>query len=211
MVSTSRAQGKDLSVAELEEWFGKATGFGGQNTEDDLMERLVKGEYQQKGADIMAYCMSYKLFALRLPLTLMCMHFLNGMANPHLRQDCARTQQGQRWESLDAPLQFARGRDVALRAPVAMSNDENDMCDDGPSEPDVAGRIDAKLDVLLTLDSLQGRSLEVGRRDGQMPSRRDYYEEEHPPNDRGDMSFVPGLRCPKCKGFGHTANRCGNN
>ncbi|KAJ9533200.1 hypothetical protein QJQ45_018307, partial [Haematococcus lacustris] len=240
MVSSCKAQGKEITDAELEEWFRKATGVGTQNTEDEVMEKLVKGGYQQKGADTMAYCLSFSLLALRLPnlpQKLMCMYFLEGLTNAQLRRDCARTQQGQRWDSLDALLQFARGRDVALRAakslqpvaaPVAMPNDEHDMCDDMPSEPAVAvfagrgrggrgfggrgrgrgrtfgpgrgagpqGRMDAKLDVLLQkLDSLQSRSHGGGRRDGQLPSRRDYHEEEHPPKrQRDDRGFVPGPR-----------------
>ncbi|KAJ9519230.1 hypothetical protein QJQ45_017890 [Haematococcus lacustris] len=58
------------------------------------------------------------------------------------------------------------------------------------------GRMDAKLDVLLQkLDSLQSRSHGGGRRDGQLPSRRDYHEEEHPPKrQRVDRGFVPGPR-----------------
>ncbi|KAJ9515193.1 hypothetical protein QJQ45_002324 [Haematococcus lacustris] len=253
MVSSCKAQGKEITDAELEEWFRKATGVGTQNTEDEVMEKLVKDGYQQKGADTMAYCLSFSLLALRLPnlpQKFMCMYFLEGLTNAQLRRDCARTQQGQRWDSLDALLQFARGRDVALRAakslqpvaaPVAMPNDEHDMCDDMPSEPAVAvfagrgrggrglggrgrgrgrtfgpgrgagpqGRMDAKLDVLLQkLDSLQSRSHGGGRRDGQLPSKRDYHEEEHPPKrHRDDRGFVPGPRCPKCRGFGHTADR----
>ncbi|KAJ9519127.1 hypothetical protein QJQ45_007681 [Haematococcus lacustris] len=58
------------------------------------------------------------------------------------------------------------------------------------------GRMDAKLDVLLQkLDSLQSRSHGGGHRDGQLPSRRGYHEEEHPPKrQRDDRGFVPGPR-----------------
>ncbi|KAJ9509147.1 hypothetical protein QJQ45_001640 [Haematococcus lacustris] len=54
LVSNLKAQGKELTDDELVSYLRKATGSSGQNTEEDLMEKQVKGEYQQKGSELMS-------------------------------------------------------------------------------------------------------------------------------------------------------------
>ncbi|KAJ9508757.1 hypothetical protein QJQ45_028059 [Haematococcus lacustris] len=147
LVSNLKAQGKELTDDELVSYLRKATGSSGQNTEEDLMEKLVKGEYQQKGSELMSYNLQFSLLAMRLhklPEKLLCMyyvHVLRGL-RPDLKRDCARTQEGKRWDSVDALMQFARGREVAMRtaklaasfspsaAPIAQVTESVDDADE---------------------------------------------------------------------------------
>ncbi|KAJ9519372.1 hypothetical protein QJQ45_023170 [Haematococcus lacustris] len=144
LVSNLKAQGKELTDDELVSYLRKATGSSGQNTEEDLMEKLVKGEYQQKGSELMSYNLQFSLLAMRLhklPEKLLCMYYVNGL-RPDLKRDCARTQEGKRWDSVDALMQFARGREVAMRtaklaasfspsaAPIAQVTESVDDADE---------------------------------------------------------------------------------
>ncbi|KAJ9527976.1 hypothetical protein QJQ45_005577 [Haematococcus lacustris] len=152
LVSSYRQQGKDLSDGELEAWLRRATGCTNQNNEADLMQKLVDREYHQKGAELMSYCLQFSLMSMRLhrlPQDLLCMYFIAGL-KPELKRECATMPDGKRWESLDALLAFARGRDVAARAaktsvravtaPLASSLPDDDGFDGGPGVAVFAGR-----------------------------------------------------------------------
>ncbi|KAJ9516475.1 hypothetical protein QJQ45_011175 [Haematococcus lacustris] len=152
LVSSYKQQGKDLSDAELEAWLRRATGCTNQNNEADLMQKLVDREYHQKGAELMSYCLQFSLMSMRLhrlPQDLLCMYFIAGL-KPELKRECATMPDGKRWESLDALLAFARGRDVAARAaktsvravtaPLASSLPDDDGFDGGPGVAVFAGR-----------------------------------------------------------------------
>ncbi|KAJ9531304.1 hypothetical protein QJQ45_006755 [Haematococcus lacustris] len=77
------------------------------------------------------------------------MYFIAGL-KPELKRECATMPDGKRWESLDALLAFARGRDVAARAaktsvravtaPLASSLPDDDGFDGGPGVAVFAGR-----------------------------------------------------------------------
>ncbi|KAJ9511539.1 hypothetical protein QJQ45_030484 [Haematococcus lacustris] len=205
LVSSYRQQGKDLTDVELEAWLRRATGCTDQNNEADLMQKLVDREYHQKGAELMNYCLQFSLLAMRLhrlPQDLLCMYFIAGL-KPELKRECATMPDGKRWESLDALLAFARGRDVAARAaktsvravtaPLASSLPDDEEFDGGPSVAVFAGRgrsLKGRSDVRS-----RSRSADGGRTlQGRLNERLDRFQpaEQRQEPKPGPASYLPG-------------------
>jgi hypothetical protein len=164
--------------------------------EDRYTEQLVNGMLvQDKDESVAAYGLRARMYAERLPRlpeSIMCFYFVNGLRQP-LRQLCARTVNGKAWDKLDDCIQFAIGRDAATTPATAAVFKRTDKRVSAPPFAPARGRG-------------RGRGRHFSGRNNQQ-----WYSNHGGNRPRDNGKRDRDSRCDSCGGIGHNSHVCPNN